>query len=164
MKALLTKGIVSFALLTSVAVAPAGATLIDRGNGLIYDDHLNITWLQDANLAATNQFGLIQSGSIIPSAGKIGSHGRMDWVAANNWVAGMNAANYKGFNGWRLPTTTQPDDGCSLQVPFAGHPDQGFFSGCTGSEMGHLFYGDGISFAAPGLFSNVHGISFSCCS
>ncbi len=30
----------------------AQATLIDRGSGLIYDDELNITWLQDANYGA----------------------------------------------------------------------------------------------------------------
>jgi len=27
------------------------AELYDRGNGLIYDDVLNVTWLQDANYA-----------------------------------------------------------------------------------------------------------------
>lgn len=54
MKAIFTKGFVSLALLTCVAVAPAGAGLMDRGNGLIFDDDLNVTWLKDANLAATN--------------------------------------------------------------------------------------------------------------
>ena len=29
----------------------ATAALYDRGNGLIYDDVLDITWLQDANYA-----------------------------------------------------------------------------------------------------------------
>ncbi|MCP4407494.1 MAG: DUF1566 domain-containing protein, partial [Gammaproteobacteria bacterium] len=32
------------------------ATLIDRGGGLIYDDVLNITWLQDANYAETSGY------------------------------------------------------------------------------------------------------------
>jgi hypothetical protein len=32
-----------------VFTGSAQATLLDRGNGLIYDDVLNITWLQDAN-------------------------------------------------------------------------------------------------------------------
>lgn len=36
----------------------AQAALHDRGGDLIYDDVLNITWLRDANLAATNTFGL----------------------------------------------------------------------------------------------------------
>lgn len=43
MKSLWTKGLLSVALLTCVAVAPAGAGLIDRGNGLIFDDDLNVT-------------------------------------------------------------------------------------------------------------------------
>ena len=28
----------------------ASATLIDRGNGMIYDSGQNLTWLQDTNL------------------------------------------------------------------------------------------------------------------
>ena len=63
MKSVWAKAVVSFALLTSVAVAPAGAALIDRGafnDGfggsvhLIYDTDLNITWLGDANFAQTS--------------------------------------------------------------------------------------------------------------
>ena len=142
MKALLTTGIVSVALMSSVAIAPAGATLIDRGNGLIYDNDLNITWLQDANLAATNQFGL--------TGGEISSTGRMGRFTANDWITGMNAANYKGFNDWRLPTTKQPDATCSDQL---GDQTSGF--GCTGSEMGHLFNIEGVTHATPGLFENV---------
>ena len=131
-KTLLTTGIVSVALFSSVAVAPAGATLIDRGNGLIFDDDLNITWLQDANLAVTNQFGLtlgVLSAEIAPTGG-------MSWFSANNWIAGMNAANYKGFSDWRLPTTTQPDLSCSIQNLF-GIVGQSGGLGCTGSEIGH---------------------------
>jgi hypothetical protein len=42
-------------------IAPsADATLYDRGGGLIYDKDLNITWLQDANLAATETFGVFR--------------------------------------------------------------------------------------------------------
>ena len=35
------------------AVTPVSGELFDRGGGLIYDDVLNITWLQDANYALT---------------------------------------------------------------------------------------------------------------
>lgn len=66
----------------------AQAALYDRGNGLIYDDVLNVTWLQNANLAASNTFGV--SG--------IEANGAMTWDTANAWVAAMNAANYQGFN------------------------------------------------------------------
>lgn len=140
MKSLLVQGLTSVALMFIVAVAPAGATLIDRGNGLIYDDHLDVTWLQNANLAATNQFGLTQSANLFPPSGQIGPTGSMSWKTANNWIAGMNAAKYKGFNAWRLPTAL--DGGC-----------RGI--NCTGSEFGHLFHVEGITAAVPDLFDNV---------
>jgi hypothetical protein len=31
------------------------AALYDRGNGLIYDDVLNVTWLEDAKLDCSNE-------------------------------------------------------------------------------------------------------------
>jgi len=52
--------------------APAQAALFDRGGGLIYDDVLDITWLQDANLAASNTFGV----------GGIDAAGWMTWDTA----------------------------------------------------------------------------------
>ena len=36
----------------------ASAALTDRGGGLIYDDVLNVTWLQNANLSASESFGV----------------------------------------------------------------------------------------------------------
>ncbi len=145
MKALLTKGIVSIALMSSVAVAPAGATLIDRGlfdaDGipggdtvrLVYDNDLNITWLGDANFAKTSSFD---------------ADGLMDWTTANAWASTLTVG---GFNNWRLPTTLQPDISCSSQ---SGGQSSG--NGCTGSEMGHLYNVEGITAATPGLlFSNV---------
>ena len=46
------------------------AELHDRGGGLIYDDVLNITWLQDANYGA---------GSIYDNGDSI-TDGRMTWA------------------------------------------------------------------------------------
>lgn len=80
----------------------------------------------------------------------------MFWTTAKNWIAGMNVANYKGFNNWRLPKTTQPDTSCGSQIPSPGFDDQGFGFNCTGSEMGHLYKVEGITAAVPGpLFDNV---------
>jgi hypothetical protein len=44
--------------------------------------------------------------------------------------------------GRRLPTTdTGPTSNCSLNLdPGGGFPPQYFGYGCTGSEMGHLWY------------------------
>lgn len=52
----------------------------------------------------------------------------------------------------RLPTTAQPDPSCSDYFPCGG---LSLGTGCTGSEMGHLFNVDGVSMGSPGLFLNV---------
>jgi hypothetical protein len=109
------KKVLFFFLAMGLLAGTANAKLIDRGGGLIYDTDLNITWLQDANLAATNTFGL---------GGYILGGGLMDWNTAQAWISAMNAANYLGFSNWRLPTTTP---GTTL----------GYTSG---GEMGHLYY------------------------
>lgn len=54
----------------------ARAALFDRGNGMIYDDVLHITWLQHANLGVGSTFddrfntgdGLMTWGSAAPCA------------------------------------------------------------------------------------------------
>jgi hypothetical protein len=66
--------------------ASANATLIDRGNGLIFDDVLNLTWMQDANYAGT----LGQD-----------HNGAMSWNEAMTWADNLV---YQGFDDWRLPT------------------------------------------------------------
>jgi len=112
--------------LFSATSAHAVLTLTLGGQG-VYDSDLNITWMQNANLAATNTFGV--SG--------ITSDGRMIWDTAQNWIGAMNAANYLGYNDWRLATTLQPDLSCDTQ---SGGNSYGY--NCTGSEMGHLFYNE----------------------
>ncbi len=96
-----------------------------------YDDDLNVTWIADANLAASNNFGT--SGAI--------TYGRMDWYTALAWVSNMNLFEYLGANDWRLPATLENDPTCTNDaegtVPSI-YPYSGF--NCTGSEMGHLFY------------------------
>lgn len=130
------KKYVALALLAGIAISgTAHSTLIDRGSGLIYDDALNITWLANADLVATVTFGV--SGIIAGGSGVGGiPGGTMNWATAQNWIAAMNIDNYLGYNNWRLPKATQPDQSCSNQ----GGDTFGF--NCTGSEMGHLFYSD----------------------
>ncbi|MDO8281092.1 MAG: DUF1566 domain-containing protein [Thermodesulfovibrionia bacterium] len=96
-----------------VFVTSSEASLIDRGNGLIYDDTLNITWLQDANYSGQT----------------------MTWEEANAWAA---ALIFQSFDDWRLPDS----DSCSG-------------SGCSSSEMGHLYVSAGITSDSPGSFINV---------
>ena len=61
-------------ILLLIIALPAQSALISRlGGQAVYDDQLNITWLADANLAASNTFGI---GGI--------SGGAMNWNTANN--------------------------------------------------------------------------------
>jgi hypothetical protein len=106
-----------FGILTLVYV-PVHADLIDLKNGRIYDTDLKISWLKDANLAATNTFGV--SG--------IGPGGDMDWCTAQQWIAAMNRSSYMGFSTWRLPDAHNPD---------GSGPSLGYNAD---SEMGHLYY------------------------
>src|SRR5437879_5591769 len=69
----------------------ASATLFDRGGGLIYDDVLNITWLQDANYAQTSGFD---------------ADGLMNWDNAKAWAAGLSyfdSVRNVTWTDWRLP-------------------------------------------------------------
>ena len=60
------------------------AELIDRGNGMIYDTVLDITWLQDANYALTSGYD---------------DDGKMTWYEAVEWA---DRLVYAGFDDWRL--------------------------------------------------------------
>ena len=69
--------------------ATSYAALEDRGNGLIYDTDLNLTWLADANYSKSSGYH---------------TTGSMNWGAANTWAADLN---FQGHNDWRLPTTDE---------------------------------------------------------
>jgi hypothetical protein len=91
------------------------ATLMDMGDGTIYDTDLQLSWLQNAN-----------------------TNGLISWYSAMNWADNLVFA---GFDNWRLPTTLQPDPSCNAQLdPGGGFPLQGYSYNCIGSEMGHLYY------------------------
>jgi hypothetical protein len=107
--------VIAFALLCALCFANASnARLFDRGSGLIYDDLLDITWLQYANYSGQT----------------------MSWDEAINWVGNLA---YQGYDDWRLPVS---DTSCSGYT-------------CAQSEMGHLFYSEGITSDTPGLFTDV---------
>ena len=76
----------------AVASFNSYAALIDRGNGLIYDDDLDITWLQDANYAKTSGY--------TDTISTFFADGRMSWAQAQTWV---NQLEFAGFTNWRLP-------------------------------------------------------------
>lgn len=126
--------------------AQAYDTMIVRDNGqVVYDATANLSWISNANLAATNTFGV--SG--------INSGGAMSWYTALQWITAVNAANYLGFSDWRLPITLQPDVTCSSQ---SGGVSSGY--NCTGSEMGNLFY-NGLGEVPVNDITSVHNASYT---
>jgi hypothetical protein len=105
----------------------ANAALLSRAGGqAYYDDVLNITWLADANLSKTNDFGVA------------GIYAHMTWDKAQEWIGAMNTANYLGTNTWRLPAVTDTaTSGCNYA--YTG-TDCGYNMDLGTGEMAHMFY------------------------
>lgn len=126
-----------------VAATSANAALLGRDlNGspgsfeAYYDTVLDITWLANANLAQSNQFGV---------TGINLSNGRMEWDTANNWITAMNAASYLGISTWRLPAMYDiNDDGCTVNSYSSYNGgDCGYnvvSTGAQASELASLFH------------------------
>jgi hypothetical protein len=123
-------------ILVLLAASHANAALLGRAPltpggsdyQAYYDDVLAITWLADANLAATQSFGAPTS---FPD-------GRMTWYQAIGWIAAMNSASYLGISTWRLPSVTDKDEsGC--QFSYNG-TDCGQNPDPLTSEFAHLYY------------------------
>ncbi len=136
---LITTKTLSTLILTLCLTSTAHATLFSRlGGEALYDDVLDITWLSNANLADTTDFGVTG----------INVNGLMNWNTANAWIVGMNSANHLGFNDWRLPDMDINDDDTIINC-FGGG-----VSGCSDNEYGHLFWETGITAASPGTAPN----------
>jgi uncharacterized protein (TIGR03437 family) len=92
----------------------------------VYDPMTNITWAANANLAASNTFGLPRCTDPLTPALCVAQDGAMTWTSAVQFLANMNSAAYLGQTKWEAPTI---DTNCP-----------GF--GCGGSQnpMGNLFY------------------------
>ena len=105
--------------------------MIDRGEGFIYDDVLDITWTQDANI-----------------------NGLDTWDNQVAWAAGYSQTHtvYGTFDDWRLPSMDVNGDNtfetfvdCSSASEVA----------CRDNEYGYLFWQYGITESSPGDFTNV---------
>ena len=92
------------------------AALIDRGGGLIYDDVLDVTWLQDASYAYTS--GAAPWGSL-------------NWADTMNWVSNLEYVDtVRGvvLDDWRLPTAINSPD--SFGYDLSGQS----------SELAYMYY------------------------
>jgi len=142
------------ALLAGLAFSGAAqATLIDRGGGLIYDDVLNLTWLQNANYGA---------GSSYDNGGST-TDGRMTWANAVAWADTLvyhDSVRNVDIDNWRLPTLTPV--GASFNYSFSnnGSTDYGYGITSTHSELAYMYY---VNLANLGYCTpNGGGSSTSC--
>ena len=96
------------------------------GGQTVYDPVTNITWLANANLAASNTFGLPACTDPLTPALCADPDGAMTLASANQYIANMNGARYLGQTNWQLPAI---EAGCSNY-------------NCAGNmnPMGNLFY------------------------
>lgn len=115
-----------------------------------YDTVLDITWLTDAHLAASQLFGLPLDTSLGPYPGDPSGYDGyiwtieyfdMNWPGAKFWVDEMNNASYLGSNDWRLPTLSElasmytdtlgntPSSGSANTGPFQNMQWDAYWSG-----------------------------------
>jgi uncharacterized protein (TIGR03437 family) len=99
---------------------------VNSGGATVYDPVTNITWLANANLAATNAFGLPLCTTPTAPSLCVAQNGAMTWNSASQYIANLNTAVYLGQTNWQAPTisTTCPGYGCEG----------------TDNPMGNLFY------------------------
>ncbi len=120
------------------------AALFDRGGGLLYDDVLGVTWLQDANYAKTSGYN---------------AEGLMNWTQATSWAAGLV---YGGFDDWRLARNT-PVNGTSWNYTFSydGTTDLGANITSPNSELSYMYHVNlGLKgyLSTSGAYQPDHGI------
>ncbi len=109
----------------------AGSGLqVNPGGQTIYDPVMNVTWLANANLAATNTFGLPPCKNQGTPKLCVNQDGAMNWNSADQFVKNMNTYNGTGYLGqtnWVLPPM---DPGCGTSYSCAS----------TSDPLGQLFY------------------------
>lgn len=104
------------------------AALHDRGGGLLYDDVLNVTWLQDANYAMSSGHD---------------ADGRMNRAAANAWAAGLvyhDSVRNVDYSDWRLAASTPVGAAWNFNIANDGSTDSGQNITSPHSELGYMYH------------------------
>jgi uncharacterized protein (TIGR03437 family) len=97
---------------------PSGGTVVvpytsgPASGGALFDCNTGYTWLADANLAASNAFGLIGNTTITYNNGRtvtapLIDGGSMLFSTATEWIQAMNSSKYLGSSAWQIPATSK---------------------------------------------------------
>ncbi len=124
----------------------------------VYDPMTGITWASNANLAATDTFGLPRCTDPVTPAICVAQDGSMTYASAVQFIANMNNAGYLGQKTWQLP---------SIDPSCPGY-------GCTAAQnpLGNLYYSQlgflaGTSVPVPdvsvGAFHNIQPYLYWTC-
>ena len=109
----------------------AQAALIDRGEGFIYDDVLDITWTQNANINDNDIW-----------------NEQRDWA---DIFYSQTHSVYGTFDDWELTSMDVNGDGTIVNCASASAAD------CQDNQLGYMLYQNGVSSGTPGLFTNIQG-------
>lgn len=124
-------------------------TLHDMGGGLLYDELLDLTWLQDAAWVRTSGYKF---------------NGKLSWRDANAWAAQLvyhDAVRGRDIRGWRLPQV-RPADGRAFSGRFCldGSGDEGYNVCGRASELGHMFH---VNLGLKGYYSSTGADQSAVC-
>jgi hypothetical protein len=110
--------VLSALALVGLGCGTAQATLIDRGGGLIYDNVLDVTWMQDALIAQTTGAS---------------SNGRLTWESAMAYASSatyFDSVRNTTWDDWRLPQQFVTARGSALMYDTLG----------VQSELAYMYY------------------------
>ena len=132
---------------------------VNPGGQTVYDPIAKVTWLADANLPASNTFGM--SRCTTPSPQKcVSQDGALNFNSAAQFITNMNAAAYLGQSNWQMPPT---DGNCAA----------GYLCSVTTAPFQSLFYNQlGLTPGKPvvtapniavGAFTNIRPYLYWTC-
>lgn len=110
------------------------AALIDRSGGFIYDDVLDVTWTQNANI-----------------------NGYATWDDQVAWADSLSiydSVRDITWSDWRLASSDSNEDGAFIDCSSASELD------CRDNELGYMYYQNGITSSASGPFTNMVHIAY----
>ena len=170
-------------LLTILAPHNTQAALYDRGGGLIYDDVLDVTWLQDAAYAAStltverinqivanntlvfsdNHVLTDQDFFLTANTGGSSNPELMKWWGAMAWADQLEYYDpIRGvtYSDWRLPSVAPMAGVFDIAFSNNGTTDFGYGSLGIVSELNYMFYENlsGLGICTP----NGSGSSTTC--
>lgn len=135
------------ALFGIVFTSMANAALVNRGNGLVYDDVLNVTWLQNTSCTAT-ELSDARRDAIISGVGNVAGHalvatdfqssagnytGKMSWWGASAWAQELS---YGGYSDWRLATINATSPTSTIHNCNNGGA---VLCATSGNELGYMY-------------------------